>query len=133
MYIQGIPQISVISVFQPLKRVIKGFWQTFIFNGVVEHTSCSKITPLNKYGTYTYTCMYSNTLSISTNPQITKKINHIFLQYILLFPILWPKYGKEKYVLQQNINSPVLIVEFLEMDKALLYVHRIGLKVKEWF
>ena len=47
--------------------------------------------------------------------------------------MIWPKYGKYKYLLQKNMIAPVLIGGFVEMDRALLYIPRIGKKVKEWF
>ena len=57
--------------------------------GVVEHTSCSQITswPLNHY--WTYTVILSPSLLIH---QLKPGEIIFFLQYILLFPILWPKY-----------------------------------------
>ena len=38
---------------------------------------------------------------------------------------------RNKYLLQKNMISPVLIGGFVEKDRALLYMPRIGKKVKE--
>ena len=49
-----------------------------------------------------------------------------------IFPIFWSYYREKKFGLPKNIISPFLIGGFVEMHRALLYMPRIGKKVKEY-
>ena len=53
---------------------------------------------------------------------------HTFTSYIMIK--LWEI---KIFVVKKIMISPILIDVFVELDRALLYIPRIGLKVKVWF
>ena len=86
-------------------------WLTFKFNGVVEHSSCTKITPSTQYGAYTV--MICPFLTI---PQLKQEKSYFFCNTYFYF-LYYDQSMKYKSIwCKNNMISSILIGGFVEME-----------------